>query len=74
MKVKALKVFGDGKRLYSEGEVTEMTKELVETLNSTPYAPLVEAIKEEQKEGADKNGSRNRIGDSKSKTGNKHNS
>ena len=46
MKVKALKTFNNGKSLCEEGEIVEMTKERVEMLNSTPYAPLVEEIKE----------------------------
>lgn len=52
MKAKALKVFGDGKRLYKEEEVTEMTKELFETLNATANGPLVETVEEKkQKRG-----------------------
>lgn len=46
MKVKALKTFNNGKSLCEEGEVVEMTKEVMEMLNSTPHAPLVEEIKE----------------------------
>lgn len=46
MKVKALKLFGDGKRLYSEGDIVNMTKEEYELLNSTPHAPLLEAVEE----------------------------
>lgn len=46
MKVKALKLLGDGKRLYKEGEVFEMTEELCETLNATPNGPLVEEIED----------------------------
>lgn len=45
MKVRALKTFNNGKSLCKEGEIVEMTKERVEMLNSTPYAPLVEETK-----------------------------
>lgn len=49
MKVKALKMFGDGKRLYKEGEVAEMTKELFDKLNATDNGPLVEAVEKDKK-------------------------
>lgn len=49
MKVKALKLFGDGKRLYHEGEVFEQTEEWVDMINSTPHAPLVEVLEAKQK-------------------------
>jgi hypothetical protein len=76
MKVKALKLFGDGKRLYKEGEVIDTTKEWVDKINSTPNAPLVEDIEESQakSEGADINGYSNGTKPGKGKTGNKHSS
>jgi hypothetical protein len=46
MKVRALKVCGDGKRNYSEGEMADMTKELFEKINSTPNGKLFDEVKE----------------------------
>lgn len=46
MKVKALKLFGDGKRLYKEGEITDMSEEWFEELNATPNGPLLEEVSE----------------------------
>lgn len=69
MLVKAIKLFGDGKRLYSEGEVFEQKKEWVDMINSTPNAPLVEVL---ESKGEDTNGSRQNPKSSKSKDGTKH--
>lgn len=69
MLVKAIKLFGDGKRLYSEGEVFEQTNEWVDMINSTPHAPLVKVLDK----GADSNGSVNNTKPTKSKDRNKHN-
>lgn len=79
MKVKAIKLFGDGKRLYSEGEVFEQTKEWVNMINSTPNAPLVEVVEDSSKteenvepgKGVDENGSNNRSTAGKGKSRNK---
>lgn len=73
MKVKAIKLFGDGKRLYNEGEIFEQTKEWVDTLNSTPDAPLVEVLETPSK-GADINGHSNSTKPSKGTDRNKNNS
>lgn len=71
MKVKALKLFGDGERLYKEGEITDKTKEWVELINSTPNAPLVEVIEKDSK-GVDIDGNINRSSTGKGKSRNKN--
>lgn len=47
MKVKTLKLFGDGKRLYKENEIVDMDEEWYETLNSTPNGPLLEKVEDD---------------------------
>jgi hypothetical protein len=74
MKVKALKLFGDGKRLYKEGEIAEMTSAEIDILNSISDSPLVEIISGPKSKGADEDGHINNTGTSKSKTRNKHDS
>ena len=78
-KVKAIKLFGDGKCLYNEGEVFEKDKKWVDMINSTSNAPLVEVLsKSEKKEspdkGAEANGRINSTRSSKGQTRNKNNS
>lgn len=46
MKIKALRVFGDGKRNYAEGEIAEMDEELFEKVNSTQNGILAEEVEE----------------------------
>lgn len=75
MKVKALKLFGDGKRLYEEGEIAEMSSGEVEILNSTSNGPLVEIITEITSKGADTDGNdRTNTKSSKGKARDKYNS
>lgn len=50
MKARALKVFGDGKRLYKEGEVFEVTEEMFERINSAGNGILAEEVGEEAEE------------------------
>lgn len=46
MKVRALKVFGDGRRNYAEGEIAEMEPEIFEKVNATPNGVLCELVSE----------------------------
>jgi hypothetical protein len=48
MKAIALKVFGDGKQNYSEGEVFETSPEMFKKINSTPNGILAKEVKEEK--------------------------
>ncbi len=48
MKAIALKVFGDGKRNYEEGEVFEASPALFKAINSTPNGILAKEIKEDK--------------------------
>lgn len=50
MKAIALKLFGDGKRLYKEGEITEITQKQFDELNATPNGPLLEAVEDDTPE------------------------
>lgn len=75
MKVKVLKLFGDGKRLYEVNQVIEITKERYEEFNSTSHGLLVEEIKEMLPDkGVDISGNVNSTSHSKGKVGNKCNS
>lgn len=49
MKVKVLKVFSDGKRLYYENEILDITHERVDYFNSSSHGLLVEVIDEKEK-------------------------
>lgn len=47
MKVKVLKLFSDGNRLYYENEIVDITNERVEYFNSSSNGLLVKVIKGE---------------------------
>lgn len=44
MKAKALKLFGDGKRLIKEGEIFDVSEEMFEKINSTKNGILAEMV------------------------------
>lgn len=47
MKIRALRVFGDGKRNYVEGEIAEMEPDLFEKVNATSNGILCELVAED---------------------------